>query len=220
MVCWRLLLPCLLLGRLCAADYTPSTTTARPVPCPAGMHQCKISPKQKGFSCFLPEAVCDGDVSCLDASDEKGCTSCKGGSVLCPLVCARRCDGVAECDDDRDEAACPHCRAGAMLCQGRCVKACRDDGDRDCAWRCNGKSECQDGGDELRCYRCAEGVQDLSCGRRSAEHRAPGSPRAYHAVTCGRECDGVEQCPNGWDEKSCPAEDGDAAAPFRRPGWR
>ncbi|MDD9322369.1 hypothetical protein M0O54_20095, partial [Acinetobacter lactucae] len=68
--------------------------------------------------CFLPDAVCDGEPDCADASDEAGCTSCKPGSLLCSGRCARRCDGVVECEDERDEFPCPHCRGGAVLCAG------------------------------------------------------------------------------------------------------
>ncbi|KAJ1531888.1 hypothetical protein ONE63_000536 [Megalurothrips usitatus] len=238
-----LLLPLLPLLLLQLAAVTCSAR--EPVRCPPGMHQC-VSRKQ--VKCFVPDAVCDGEMDCTDGSDEEGCTECRPGSLLCGGRCARRCDGVVECGDARDEYPCPHCRAGAVLCERRCVRACSAAVTADCVRRCDGvvsaptaaahrasvtagprnnllppppQRECADGGDEANCFRCGDAglpgaASDLSCGRERPP-RVLGVPRPFHNVTCGRLCDGIAQCANGWDEEGCGA--GPAGPPGPADRW-
>ncbi|XP_026272249.1 LDL receptor repeat-containing protein egg-2-like [Frankliniella occidentalis] len=147
---------------------------------------------------------CDGVVECEDERDEAPCPHCRGGAVLCagrcvrlcsskqdpqPAGCVWRCNGIAECEDGGDERLCSRCGEGPEAAG---------------AWS-PGADRPLDGWSPSWTVGWTRGrgpVEDLSCGRPSPA-RELGMPRPFHNVTCGRRCDGVAQCANGWDERHC-----------------
>uniref|UniRef100_A0A1I8PRA4 Uncharacterized protein n=1 Tax=Stomoxys calcitrans TaxID=35570 RepID=A0A1I8PRA4_STOCA len=73
------------------------------------------NPKCSGFKCdnnrCLPtEYVCDGNLDCMDHSDEKGCDVCPPGEIFCGngkcITYDHACNGVMDCPYGQDEKNC------------------------------------------------------------------------------------------------------------------
>ena len=59
--------------------------------------------------CVSKDLVCDGDIACMDSSDEKNC-KCFASDFVCPtgecLDVENLCDSRKDCKDGTDEARC------------------------------------------------------------------------------------------------------------------
>lgn len=75
--------------------YSVSNKTRSSRLCPFGEHMCADESK-----CIKQIHLCDGNVQCVDASDEAYC-SCKYR-----VGAARLCDGYFDCPSGEDELGC------------------------------------------------------------------------------------------------------------------
>ncbi|XP_054622204.1 MAM and LDL-receptor class A domain-containing protein 1 isoform X4 [Dunckerocampus dactyliophorus] len=108
--------------------------TPQPITCSVDHFQCVYS-----FQCIPKSWLCDGQLDCLDQSDEEGCPTAIPGTIPpqgdCPeghyqclnnfcIPAILRCDGVSDCPDGEDEYSCPllQCELGELLCES--VPAC------------------------------------------------------------------------------------------------
>ncbi|RCN30147.1 Low-density lipoprotein receptor domain class A [Ancylostoma caninum] len=179
--------------------------------------------------CLPSSSVCDGIVDCDTEEDEVNCEECTRGAQFCEVTkrcipAGQLCDGIPQCPDRSDEKGCD-CRAcsgsGKALCaDGECLERSRV---------CDGIVDCSDGIDEKDCPGSCLLEQDeqipyVKCadGRRYPEAEACSGvieQCAYNCTKCDPQlaftcndkkcvpqmlvCDGIDDCSEGEDERSC-----------------
>ncbi|XP_070408848.1 prolow-density lipoprotein receptor-related protein 1 isoform X2 [Nothobranchius furzeri] len=175
--------------------------------------------------CILQTQFCDGKRDCPDGDDEDFCVvtcsskdefKCKDSRSCIPIRLV--CDGRSHCHDGSDEASCPteaapltrsnhlKCRSGSKLCADgtECVLY---------SHVCDGEMDCQDGSDEVGCDEPKENVD--KSGGTSPTTPPPAAtlpaclspsvlcPSAHICISPDKFCNGIKDCPDGFDEKNC-----------------
>ncbi|VDM74572.1 unnamed protein product, partial [Strongylus vulgaris] len=179
--------------------------------------------------CLPPSSICDGIVDCDTEDDEVNCEECNRGAQFCEVTkrcipAGQLCDGIPQCPDRSDEQNCD-CR----LCSGSDKALCANGQCLERSRVCDGIMDCEDGMDEKNCpgsclleegetiltVRCADGrtYPEAEACSGAIEHCAYNcikcDPRL--AYTCKDKkcvpqmlvCDGIEDCSEGEDERSC-----------------
>ncbi|XP_058249959.1 MAM and LDL-receptor class A domain-containing protein 1 [Hemibagrus wyckioides] len=137
--------------------------TSVPPTCDSGQFQCVYL-----LECVPQSWHCDGEVDCVDGSDEEVCGSLVPGTVPpqagcedTQYRCAKnmcipallRCDNVLDCPNGEDEYGCPvvQCEIGELVCEGAgsCIPHSK---------RCDQTVDCPAfNSDESSCYECPTG---------------------------------------------------------------
>ncbi|XP_025094410.1 sortilin-related receptor-like [Pomacea canaliculata] len=134
------------LRRLClplqSSQTWAHTNVFRLTTCRPGQVQCDNR-------CIEESWLCDGEIDCNDAVDEKNCGStcredqfqCADGSHCIPAV--YECDIAVDCPDGSDEQNCQCDPTTEFRCNnGQCINI---------DWRCDNDADCFDASDELGC---------------------------------------------------------------------
>lgn len=139
---------------------------------------------------FYRKYVCDNDIDCIDASDEKNC-QCLDNEFRCDNgLCIMKdwtCDGINDCIDNSDERP--------SNCKGRCNGRSFKCNNKKCIRKnmiCNGHDDCGDSSDEAK-SAC------LKCPYNSFECAAEGM-----CILNKTRCDKKFDCKDGSDEIGCP----------------
>ncbi|XP_076396173.1 serine protease nudel isoform X3 [Megachile rotundata] len=110
-----------------------------PEPCPFSMIRCG-----DGKKCILRSQWCNGQVDCMDASDETTC-SCRDR-----ISQERLCDGYFDCPHGEDELGCLGCPKTSFSCNDW-NKRFSPDNCLPLSQRCDGIEQCSNGKDEVDC---------------------------------------------------------------------
>jgi hypothetical protein len=124
--------------------------TVRPLES-CGLNEATCSNKQ----CILKTKVCDGQIDCLDGSDETRCNmfGCQPNEFRCSnkkcILKTWVCDGQDDCGDNFDEQNCDQ-----KLSDSRCLYSEFECRNKECipkSFQCDSQSDCSDGSDEIGC---------------------------------------------------------------------
>ncbi|XP_029344965.1 basement membrane-specific heparan sulfate proteoglycan core protein isoform X9 [Acyrthosiphon pisum] len=124
--------------------------TVRPIES-CGLNEATCSNKQ----CILKTKVCDGQIDCLDGSDETRCNmfGCQPNEFRCSnkkcILKTWVCDGQDDCGDNFDEQNCEQ-----KVSDSRCLYSEFECRNKECipkSFQCDSQSDCSDGSDEIGC---------------------------------------------------------------------
>ncbi|XP_060879808.1 basement membrane-specific heparan sulfate proteoglycan core protein isoform X7 [Metopolophium dirhodum] len=124
--------------------------TVRPIES-CGLNEATCSNKQ----CILKTKVCDGQIDCLDGSDETRCNmfGCQPNEFRCSnkkcILKTWVCDGQDDCGDNFDEQNCEQ-----RVSDSRCLYSEFECRNKECipkSFQCDSQSDCSDGSDEIGC---------------------------------------------------------------------
>ncbi|XP_047426561.1 low-density lipoprotein receptor-related protein 2-like isoform X2 [Mugil cephalus] len=182
--------------------------------------------------CLTQAQLCDGKMDCPDGDDEESCVvTCPSKDFKCKdnRSCIARdlvCDGRSHCHDASDEVDCPtvaspttrakvlKCRKGSRPCKDGTVCVLY-------SHVCDGEKDCKDGSDEVGCDVPQQTKTTIKPTTDPSSVTPPATTApARTLLTCSSPsvlclssiplcispsqfCDGVKDCPDGFDEKNC-----------------